>query len=72
MRASTAEELFYMTRNTSRSISTLMCVSVRQRSSTIRQEALVGVERLLCVVVLQKSSSIREGAPIGENLPCCV
>ena len=39
----TAEELFYKTRSTSGRISTLLCVSVLQRSSSTRQGAPVGV-----------------------------
>ena len=43
MCVNTAEELFYKTRSTSGSISTLMCVLILQRSSSTRQGAPVGV-----------------------------
>ena len=43
MCVNTAEELFYKTRSTSGRISTLLCVSVLQRSSSTRQGAPVGV-----------------------------
>ena len=52
----TAEELFYKTSSTSRSIPTLLCVIIIQRSSSI----------------LQRSSSTRQGAPVGVYLHCCV
>ena len=45
----TAEELFYKTRSTSRSISTLLCVLILQRSSSTRQGAPVGVYLPCCV-----------------------
>ena len=45
----TAEELFYKTRSTSGSISTLLCVSVLQRSSSTRQGAKVGVHLHCCM-----------------------
>ena len=45
----TAEELFYKTRSTSRSISTLLCVLILQRSSSTRQGARVGVYLPCCV-----------------------
>ena len=45
----TAEELFYKTRSTSGSISTLLCVSVLQRSSSTREGAPVGVYLPCCV-----------------------
>ena len=40
---STAKELFYKTRSTSGSISTLLCVLILQRISSTRQGAPVGV-----------------------------
>ena len=43
MCVNTAEELFYTTRSTSRSIPTLLCVVILQRSSPIRQGAPVGL-----------------------------
>ena len=45
----TAEELFYKTRSTSRSISTLLCVFILQRSPSTRQGAPVGVYLPCCV-----------------------
>ena len=45
----TAEELFFKTRNTSGSISTLLCVLILQRSSSTRQGAPVGVYLSCCV-----------------------
>ena len=46
---STAEELFYKTRSTSGSISTLLCMLILQRSSSTRQGAPVGVYLPCCV-----------------------
>ena len=45
----TAEELFYKTRSTSRSISILLCVVILQMSSFTRQGAPVGVYLPCCV-----------------------
>ena len=45
----TAEELFYKTRSTSGSISTLLCVLILQRSSSTRQGAPVEVYLPCCV-----------------------
>ena len=45
----TAEEFFYKTRSTSRSISTLLCVVIQQRSSSTRQGATVAVYLPCCV-----------------------
>ena len=45
----TAEELFYKTRSTSRSISTLLGMVILQRSSFTRQGAPVGVYLFCCV-----------------------
>ena len=45
----TAEELFYKTRSTSWSISSLLCVLILQRSSSTRQGAQVGVYLPCCV-----------------------
>ena len=42
-------EFFYTTRSTSRSISTLLCVIILQRSSSTRQGAPVGVYLHCCV-----------------------
>ena len=42
MCVNTAEELFYKTRSTSRSISTLLCVLILQRSSSATQGAPLG------------------------------
>ena len=49
MCVNTAEELFYKTRSTSGSISTLLCVLILQRSSSTRQGAPVGVYLHCCV-----------------------
>ena len=45
----TAEELFYKTRSTSRSIPTQLCVLILQRSSPTRQGTPVGVYLPSCV-----------------------
>ena len=45
----TAEEPFYKTRSTSRSISTLLCLVILQRSSSTRQGAPVGLYLPCCV-----------------------
>ena len=47
----TAEELFYKTTSTSRSISTLLCVLILQRFSSTNQGAPVGVYLPCCVCV---------------------
>ena len=49
MCVNTAKELIYTTRSTSRSISTLLCVLIQQRSSSIRQGAPVGVYLPCCL-----------------------
>ena len=68
----TAEELFYKTRSTSRTIPTLLCVLILQRSSTTRQGAPVGVYPPYYGSILQKTSSTSQGAPLVVYLPCCV
>ena len=71
MCVNTAEELYYKTRSTNRSISTLLCVLILLRSSSTRKGAPVGVNpSLLCVSIQQRSSSTRQGAPVGVYLPC--
>ena len=51
MCVSTAEELFFKTRSTSRGIPTLLCVLILQRSLSRRQGAPVGVYLPCCVCV---------------------
>ena len=63
-----AEEPFYKTRSTSRSIPTLLCVLILQRSSSTRSTSR-GIPTLLCVAILQMSSSTRQGAPVGYIYP---
>ena len=72
MCVNTAEELIYTTRSTSRSISTVLCVLILQKTSSTRQGAPVGVYLPCCVFILQRSSSTRQGAPVGVYLPSCV
>ena len=56
----TAEELFYKTRSTSRSISTLLGVVILQRSSFKRQGAPVGVYLPCCVCKYYRGALLQD------------
>ena len=68
----TAEELYYKTRSTSKSISTLLCGNTAEELFYKSRSTSGSISTLLCVSVLQRSSSTRQGAPVGVYLPCCV
>ena len=59
----TAEELFYKTRSTSRSLPTLLCVVILQRSSSTRQGAPVGVYLLCCVCKYCRRAFLQDKEP---------
>ena len=67
MYVNTAEEFFYITRSTSRSISTLLCVLIQQRSSSTRQGAPVGVYLLCCVCKYCRGAPLHDKEYQYEN-----
>ena len=68
----TAEELFYKTRSTSRSISTVLGVNTAEELFYKPRSTSRSISTLLCVEILLRSSSTSQGAPEGVYLPCCV
>ena len=72
MCVNTPKELFYKTRSTSGSISSLLCVYTTKVLFYTTRSTSGSISTLLCMVILQRSSSTRQGAPVGVYLPCCV